>query len=76
MNKEKKDNGITIEEVSHVTVPKDKLKEQYIECDVCGTHNPSASAVDANGVVEFAQGYTYTVTVEDASFNGRIYNFN
>ena len=36
MNKEKKDNGITIEEVSHVIVPKDKLKEQYIESDVCG----------------------------------------
>ena len=40
-------------------------------------HNPSAAAVDANGVVEIAAGYNYNVTVQDAdSFYGRIYDFN
>lgn len=39
-------------------------------------HNPSASAVDANGVVNFASDYVYTTTVQDASsFYGRIYDF-
>ncbi len=39
-------------------------------------HNPSANAVDANGVVNFADGYVYTETVQDASSNyGRIYDF-
>ena len=38
--------------------------------------NPSANAVDANGVVNFADGYVYTETVQDASSNyGRIYDF-
>ena len=38
--------------------------------------NPSASAVDANAVVEIASSYSYEVTLQPTSFNGRIYNFN
>ena len=39
--------------------------------------NPSASAVDANGVVNVAAGYTYDVTVQaPTSYYGRIYQFN
>lgn len=40
-------------------------------------HNPSASAVDANGVVNIADSYNVTVTTQDASsFYGRIYDFD
>lgn len=39
-------------------------------------HNPSASAVDANGVVNLADSYEATVTTQAAtSFYGRIYDF-
>ena len=39
-------------------------------------HNPSAKAVDANGVVNVASTYEYDITVQDAeSFYGRIYEF-
>ena len=38
--------------------------------------NPSASAVDTNGIVNIASGYTYDVTVQAQSYNGRIYQFN
>ena len=39
-------------------------------------HNPSAKAVDANGVVNFAPEYVYTLKVQDTSYNSRIYNFD
>lgn len=39
-------------------------------------HNPSANAVDANGIVNIAAGYDYDLTVQTTSYNGRIYNFD
>lgn len=39
-------------------------------------HNPSAKAVDANGIVNFADDYTYAMTVQETSYNGRIYQIN
>ena len=38
-------------------------------------HNPSAAAVDENAIVNIAESYTYDMTVQTTSFNGRIYNF-
>ncbi len=37
--------------------------------------NPSANAVDANGVVNIAEAYVYTMSVQDTSYNSRIYQF-
>ena len=40
-------------------------------------HNPGAAAVDANAIVNIADGYVFTKTVQDeSSFFGRIYDFN
>ena len=39
-------------------------------------HNPSANAVDANGIVNIADDYTYTVTVQDTFNNSRIYQID
>ena len=36
-------------------------------------HNPSAAAVDANGVVNIAESYTFTIEVQTSSYNGRKY---
>lgn len=38
--------------------------------------NPSASAVDANGVVNIADGLIYTMSVQTTSYNSRIYQFD
>lgn len=39
-------------------------------------HNPSASAIDANGIVNNNSGVAANVTVQTASYNGRIYDFD
>ena len=48
MDKRNKENGICIDEVSHVIVPKEKLKEQFVECEVCGHHNPMGTKLCKN----------------------------
>lgn len=48
MENRKKENGICLDEVSHVIVPKDQLKEKLVECDMCGYHNPSGTKICKN----------------------------
>lgn len=38
-------------------------------------HNPSAKAVDANAIVNISDEFNYEITVQTASYNGRIYQF-
>lgn len=48
MEKDKKGNTVFIDEVSHVIVPKECVKEKTIECEVCGYENPNGTKICKN----------------------------